>query len=492
MSTVQTINLKVIDTTAGGGAIDTPLVPNTGSEALTTLTNFLADSYTWLVPVALALVILTILAILVTRNIIKGKSLKTPTAPIKVAVVALITLPLLSLVSLYPNQAKLVGPTLSVAPNQIDLTIDKNGGNSQTATQTTITVADFTAYQYNITASLAAPNSRDITLTLDNQTLSQNTPVAIISQQNQNTTYTKPLEVTITNALATGDYEISLDYGLVEVPEPVVPTMQAFTNADCAALPIYDGADQAAVTKLNDPRGNGQQYQVARLADGRCWMLNNLKLGLFDQDLNLTTADTNVVADWPLPAIDNGLGMAYDQPRAYALVSGQTEFDSNLPNSAEADLSSPNFAGYYYNWCAATAGTASVTTCTPSSTGPDAPTGDICPANWRLPNGGDRFDSTNEFAQLTAALAGESFSDYASNFNYGPKYADGFQFSGPFKGVISGLRIDVWDLQGVYGYWWSSSSNDSHAFSPGIGASFVGPDAQWPRGFGLSVRCLLK
>jgi uncharacterized protein (TIGR02145 family) len=251
-----------------------------------------------------------------------------------------------------------------------------------------------------------------------------------------------------------------------------------------AATSTWQDGDNGIVT---DSR-NGQDYCIGKLADENIWMLTNLKLGTTDPaGLLLTPDDTNILSDWTLPRLNSSMNADYfDSPRTY----------SN-PSSTDG-LDDITFYGYYYNWCAATAGgtgTAAPGTCTNASTPPNDAAGDICPANWRLPKGGNYNDPNSEFAQLIAAMAGESFNDYATNFNSGTSdYYNNFQFGGPFKGVLAGARVNSgWSSQGNYGDWWSSVHNSSdNASYLRVMASYVNPDYISNRKSGRSIRCLLQ
>jgi uncharacterized protein (TIGR02145 family) len=308
---------------------------------------------------------------------------------------------------------------------------------------------------------------------------------------------------TATGELIPCQYDGSISYDDVGCVEPITPTtMQQMTQAYCTNdMEIYNGTatnpdEIDKLLTLTDTR-NGQAYLVGKLADGNCWMLNNLKLGSFDNSIELTPANTNVTASWTLPPIDNTISSYdYTAPRLYALVTGQSGFNSSTPNSDEPDITNQNFVGYYYNWCAATAGLAN-TTCVPSSEEPPDATQDICPANWHMPAGGYNDDSHNEFSQLNAKMAGFANNqepDYLSSYY---NYYDNFQFDGPFRGVLSGGRSGSnWGEQGSFGDIWSTSHffpDDSYtAFKLHFGSIDVDPDSYFDRSSGFSVRCLLR
>jgi uncharacterized protein (TIGR02145 family) len=222
-------------------------------------------------------------------------------------------------------------------------------------------------------------------------------------------------------------------------------------------------------------------------------MINNLKLGsttgtttLYGGDTNLGTGLHTTTAT--LPQVGETTTFDNDTPRAYGPVPG---IPVRPPSN---DITSETFYGYLYNWCAAKAGSAQ--SCVPVNTYPTPSDIDICPVNWHMPRGGDYDDSNNEFAQLTAAMAGESFADYVNNFAYSdPTYVDGLNFNGPFKGVLSGMRSGTQGIyQDIYGADWAGSlypSDPSFAFYLSFTPGMAGPGSRTAREYGMAVRCVL-
>jgi hypothetical protein len=296
----------------------------------------------------------------------------------------------------------------------------------------------------------------------------------------------------LTLATIAGEYKTTITYTAIgeEIPEPVYT---ACVNGPLFKGNIGDIRDAATTTGdwvvgntgiANDTRGDGQEYCISKLADENVWMLNNLKLGSFNEDILLTPVDTNVTASWTLPKIGNAIEGIYEMPRLYAFVDGQSGFSSSIPNSKETDINSQNFAGYYYNWCAATAGMISTTCRLNNITMPTVATQDICPANWRIPTGGN----SGEFDALSSAMAVAN-----DNSPY-----ENFQFTKPFRGVIAGRHVGNspgWNYQGLAGYIWSASHKlDSYTAAYGLFLSDSNINTGWNivDSDGLSVRCLLR
>ncbi len=249
-------------------------------------------------------------------------------------------------------------------------------------------------------------------------------------------------------------------------PEPELATMQNFTAAQCDALDTYTGTNADAIISLADTRGpTTQYYEVAKLADGNCWMLTNLKLGSTSGSITLTPADSNVASNFTLPQLTTGGTADYDNPRAYGPVPGDT--GSGATNY-----------GYLYNFPAATAGETRTTFTSGNAQY------SICPANWRLPTSGS---PSSDLWQLDVAFGGTGAG--------GPSVAK-WQPSGPFKGSFSGRWYGGFGFQGDAGTLWSASASPDHpdyaffaSFDP---SDFYPGDGYDNRNFGAGVRCLLN
>ena len=252
-----------------------------------------------------------------------------------------------------------------------------------------------------------------------------------------------------------------------------VATMQAFTSAQCAALSVYDGSNASAVISLTDTRGGTTRtYEVAKLADNKCWMLTNLKLGSTTGTTTLTPSDSNIATNFTLPQLTTTDTADYDTPKAYGPVPGDT------------GAGATNY-GYFYNFPAATAGESRTSF---PATGGNA-SYSICPANWRLPTGGA---TTSDFGQLDIAFGGTG--NYADS---GQANIARWQYAGPFKGVFAGYwSSGSFYAQGDYGVVWSRSaypSDANYAFYAGFNSGFVFPgDSYAYRSSGIGVRCLLN
>ena len=251
------------------------------------------------------------------------------------------------------------------------------------------------------------------------------------------------------------------------------PTMQAFTPAMCASLTTYTGANESAIITLTDTRADEQEYQVAKLADGKCWMLTNLRLGSTTAAITLTPSDSDVASNFTLPQVTIPAATDYDTPQAIGPVSGDT------------GAGATNY-GYLYNFPAATAGE---TRSTLPATGGDAQHS-ICAKGWKLPTG----NTTGDFALLNAKMNNPAATSPSTSSGTG--YYQNWQNTGPFKGVFSGNWYVSFNYQGSDGDFWSRSaypSNANNAFFANFYSSYVFPGADNDyRSSGFGVRCLLN
>lgn len=247
--------------------------------------------------------------------------------------------------------------------------------------------------------------------------------------------------------------------------------IQNVTQAQCQALPEFTGSNTSAIRTVTDNRGGTTRtYEIAKLADGKCWMLTNLKLGSTSGPITLTPADSDVASNFTLPQLATGGDPEFNFPRAYGPVPGDTSSGST------------NY-GYLYNWSAATAGETQASLSTGNAQY------SICPANWRLPTGG--AGSGNDFGDLDIAFGGTG--EFVSN---GEANIAKWQPSGPFRGSFSGLWPDSFGVQGGAGSLWSASLDPDYsdgAFNASFGPSRVSPGGDVSaRYYGLGVRCLLN
>ena len=239
-------------------------------------------------------------------------------------------------------------------------------------------------------------------------------------------------------------------------------------DATLSAYATYTGRDMQNLSteyctstpdRVKDTRDN-HVYTIQRLADGNCWMMENLDLGRTDISTNLNSTNTNINTTINASTF-NGWRKT---------VSSSTYAAGELIPVSGADATSGTHYGTLYNYYAASAGTIS------GDTNANDATYDICPAGWRLPAGG----TEGEFAALY------SLDDYNTNAKMRAPVGDGgaaFALAGDFVTIGSGE-------QGRY--WASTRAGDNRMNYMYLNLTAVVPDSNNVRSSGFSIRCVLK
>ena len=220
---------------------------------------------------------------------------------------------------------------------------------------------------------------------------------------------------------------------------------------------------------VTDSRDN-EGYNIAKLADGKVWLLDNLRLGS-TSSMTLRKTDTNITAStYTLPAsISSGFD-SYTAAKINTASKATNATYSNKITSSSFNANGTAKIGVYYNYCAATAGGI----CSSSNSSNASADRDICPKGWRMPTGG----GSGEYQALYTA--------YSSNYQ-------NFQTAlrTPLSGVFTNSSASN---QRYYGYFWSATrSSSTNMFYLRVDDSSVSPqDRDDIRNCGYSVRCVLK
>ena len=291
-------------------------------------------------------------------------------------------------------------------------------------------------------------------------------------------------------------------------------SMQEMTPEICEAVYTPSGTETVVPTAVLTDARDQKIYEIAKLADGNCWMTQNLDLDLNSQTA-LTPENTNISSNWT-PANStisftgttvDGWQYHYNVPYSadpgdvYYYSSGDTSNDTQY-TSLEAcqaehpDCSAKNHAGNYYNWSAAVANnnTSSVTEQFNNAEG------SICPAGWRLPTGPNANDvNYSDMANLVANnniiedTIHENCGGACNYYNYleggfnkirtAPLWLarSGYVYNGSLRGA------------GDDGDYWSSTVYDSRgAYHLEFGSGYVYPAFNDSRGLGFSIRCVAE
>ncbi len=259
--------------------------------------------------------------------------------------------------------------------------------------------------------------------------------------------------------------------------------MQEMNQQICSNTPTPNGSETLTVATLIDKRGGtgSDTYRVAKLGDGNCWMLENLRL---PSGTKLESSDSDVSA-YTVPAnkaVGNTINNWDTAKTAQNMAEGHTGM-----RVASGGSWKPAY-GNYYSWCTATAGT-----CTDSG---DAPSS-ICPKGWRLPSNDDTNIGT--YTLLNTAYSGSwesnvslitngtSTSGYTGR-RFGYNSADAFF---PAAGTVYGDGLAYAGSSGAY---WSRTGylrSPDYAYSLLFSSSEVYPaDSNSNRDSGFSVRCV--
>ena len=336
-----------------------------------------------------------------------------------------------------------------------------------------------------------------------------------------------------TISFTAGDYTGSnsgLSLYAVWVPSAGSFQSTSDTTTACNALTAASTSgtrNLASVSALTDTRDN-QTYAIAKLADNKCWMIENLRL---DNTAQLTTTNTN-------NPLNDGTNVTlkhnYTDTQTYNTLSATSSAaydESTAPdgwcttNSAACDdqsrLRTDNTAnrvtytsgqtmsstavnlysyGNYYNWYSATAGRGTYGLSNNSTAG------DLCPINWRLPKGGNKTkieSNDNDFWNLVvdALNGGTNPANYASQSD---PYYTGSEEAGPVDALIrtwpnnfvhSG-NVDGASLssRGSSGYYWSSTAySTSSAYLLRFYSTRVSPGTGYVyKYYGWPIRCLVS
>ena len=207
-----------------------------------------------------------------------------------------------------------------------------------------------------------------------------------------------------------------------------------------------------------------EQYLIGKLADGKCWMLDNLRLG-GTSAIKLTSEDTNINSDFTLPA---GISL----PNVFdSYATAQIDVDYKNETTTSYGVGSGK-VGVYYNFCAVSAGTY----CYTQGAGTGNANYDICPRGWRLPTGGNG----GEF-QTLYSYYNNSTATNVNSFQY--------NLSTPLSGYIFGTGRSEVGTKGRY--WASTYSTGSDIWGVRVQTTVVAM-VDYFRNRGLPVRCLLK
>ena len=295
---------------------------------------------------------------------------------------------------------------------------------------------------------------------------------------------------------AAGTYTGTVNFYAVTNPKPIITIETATTMQGVEACPESVPLEQ--IYTLKDSRDN-TEYHTARLADGNCWLLDNLALDLTNSTvLNAMNENNTHASNTTLGYLKNGGGTASDQYAITGVVNwtdsptyaSRYSYSDPLVNLTNKDVIPTSYygtddpmknavtagnwkVGGYYNYCAASAGSYCYGNGTSAGTSSGNATEDICPKGWRMPTG----STSGEYQALYNNASYNTYANYRSALH--------LPLSGYFR---SGSAGD----QGSDGYWWSSTKlSDSNMRGLSANTGNIMPAYNDTRNYGYSVRCVL-
>lgn len=224
-----------------------------------------------------------------------------------------------------------------------------------------------------------------------------------------------------------------------------IVTLYATWLPSAGNLQNWSGCSNMGVgdaTALTDTRDNNT-YAVAKLSDGNCWMIENLRLG-GDSPITLTTSNTQSAG--VLPANSNN-GWQQSSEQRVATIN------TSSPEAVVNNIHQKNYShGNYYSWFAA------INSANPVYDQENNTS--ICPASWKLPSGSD-------FSGLVNSIQGESSAETSNNVR---SYPNNYSFAGfviDSKNVVDfdnyernyNGRIIIGNPQGMY---WANEAHSGY------------------------------
>ena len=306
-------------------------------------------------------------------------------------------------------------------------------------------------------------------------------PNITVGATNNNSVTTPTYKINIMSNQPAATYVGKVKYTLVHpttAPEPSTKTIaDATTMQEVGSCPST--LTTGMVYELTDSRDN-QKYLVARLKDGNCWMLQNLKLGRSTSTLTLTPANSDVGSNYTL---DNKLP---DGKFHSYTIDGVPYQNNSTEYYCTGDGTASDWESCYYNWYTATAGTGTTYIATQGQNVSNS----ICPAGWILPTSGSGGQFQALYNQYPSAAQMEAANPTTTKENT-PTVGQvtntpGFLLSGNYYTGGAGSL-------GSNGYYWSRTARSAQgAYVLSMNTSGVNPADYPSKYFGFTVRCLVK
>ncbi|MDO4746991.1 MAG: InlB B-repeat-containing protein [Candidatus Saccharibacteria bacterium] len=298
--------------------------------------------------------------------------------------------------------------------------------------------------------------------------------------------------------------------------------LQNWTGCSAMTATTYNSSNgtltvaKNSVTALTDQRDN-QVYAVAKLTDGNCCLMENLRLsdgGTIGNNINdssitnqslsegyggifvgLASPETNFGCNTTSNSLydSSNLSSCYSFPRYsnHNITWNGNSASATTPTLAQNLVTTKkvNFNNYvysygnYYTWAAAIADTTAYS----SPNTHDDVTTSLCPVGWHLPHGGQGSygNASGGFYYLANSMSATS--DNEESARKIRSFPNNYVFSGS-RDSSSGVS----PVRGYSGYYWTTSSlNGADAWTFDIGLDFLDAGTNdYPKNWGQSVRCV--
>ena len=307
-----------------------------------------------------------------------------------------------------------------------------------------------------------------------------------ISHYNSSTTGTTTNSVTtptykinIASTQSAGSYTGKVKYTVVNPSTAPTPSNKTIANATYMQEVNGCPADLTTgmVYQLTDNRDN-QKYLVAKLKDGNCWMLQNLKLGRSTSTLTLTPTNSDVGSSYTL---DNKLPSP-GKFNAYTIDGVQYQ-NNSTEYYCTGDGTASDWESCYYNWYTATAGAGTTYIATQGQNVNNS----ICPAGWTLPTQPQFQALYSQYPSAAEMLVANPTTTKENTPTVGQVTSTpGFLLSGLYNtGGASN--------PGSRGNYWSRTTYSAqYGYRLNLNTSGVNPALNDVKYGGLTVRCVTK
>jgi uncharacterized protein (TIGR02145 family) len=304
-------------------------------------------------------------------------------------------------------------------------------------------------------------------------------------------TYTDSVLFTIYTNGAPDDPDF---YGITEMQDFGPEVCSTVTTPKATATTFdWDGSHRdddnyVPRTVLTDTRDDST-YLISKLADGNCWMSQNLELKLnTGTTLTSATTDLNTKTSWTpenntietSPAENSwpsNLTQATSAAYSFYPIASDRYYQGGNTKSSEPTGTGAEYGwektGIYYNWYAATAGsgvnTEEVGTVNDS----------ICPKGWTLPSKENNKSWQNLFSAYNIDKSQAAMANPINMLKAGIRYYYGYRDA---------------DDQGSYGYYWTNTGkNTTQAYLAVLEWEDLTGGTSWmDSGHGMSVRCVAR